>query len=198
MRGVVGLGETATDVADRPAEATEDGEADREERGHADVAAGRAVDGDQAHAADCDDQAHHLCDRHPFTQEQHAENHGEGRRRLQHQRGQSGRHPQAHRQEQEHELHGPEPRHVDEEPLEADLGKTHEQDDRDRHDGEAQRCQKERREVFETEVDRDEVQSPQEHDAEGEQPVTSGHDHHRPRRRDEGQSNLSGRIVQII
>ena len=182
-------GEPAADVAERPAEATEHGEHHRDQRTQPERAAGGAVDPDDRHAEHRHHDAHHLEQGHALAQEQHSEQHGERSRRLQHQRRESGWHPQMHRQEQEGELDEAESGGVQQKPPQAHVREGDERDDRDGHHREAQRCAEKRREVVEAEADRNEVQSPQRHHCKPEKPVAVGHDDHRGDEFDQGQSN---------
>lgn len=174
-QGVVGTGESAPDVARCPAQTTEHGETDREQSGHAEVAAAHPVDRDDRHAENRDRQAEDLPGGHPFPEEQHAEHDREGRRGLEDQRGEPGRHAQIHGQEQHDELHAAEAGDVQQEPLQAHLREPHEQHDRYRHHRESHCGEEERREVVESESDRDEVQSPEDDDEQREEAITSGH-----------------------
>lgn len=140
-------------VAERPAEAGEQGEDHRQQGGVL-----GAVPPDQHHADHGDRNADGLSAGDVFAQQNRAENDGEGCGRLQHERRQSGGHASRHRCEQEGELKKSESESVQQQPLQWDVRAWDEQHDGDCDDQEPQRGEEEGWKVIEPDADGEEVQ----------------------------------------
>ena len=134
-----------------------------------------AVPADQRHARDRHGEAEDLRPGDPLAEQQCADSDRERRRRLQHERSETGRHPGVHCAEQEAELQDTEARAVEHEPAHRDLWARHEDDYRDRDDEKSKCCEEEGRELIEPGSDGQEVQPPEQHYEQGEVAVTSGH-----------------------
>ena len=160
---------------------------------HAEVAAGPAQaakhgEEDREHVGDLGSippDHHQSGDRHPhpgqgsrgapFAEEQCGQEHGEGRRRLQHDRSESRRHASAHRQIEEGELGGADPQTSADDPLPGGLRARHQHDGWKREQQVAQRAQEERRKGIECQAGRREIDPPDHDHHQGEKSIAGAH-----------------------
>jgi len=163
-------GPTGRDVADRPRGRRGDDEHQPERRG-----GHRAAHGDHAQPDRPDQHPDDLGAAGPLAQGQRRDHHGEPHLRLQHQRGETGRHPDGECGVEQREL-----AQAHEQPDGHDVAPghqraRHERDGGHEYDDEAQGHEQGGRQVTQPEVDDDEVGAPDHRDEHGEGDVAGRH-----------------------
>ena len=167
-----GAGLAGEDVADAPGGGGADGEQERAERHGL-----RAAAGDHADAGEREQAAAELRAARALAQQRDGEPDGERGLELEHERGQPGRHPVRHAEEEQPELPGGEERADRDHVADGDAGAGDEREG-EGDEGEAQRREQQRREVLQPDVDDHEVDAPDDGDDDGGDHVTSGHGSH--------------------